>query len=62
MERTYSLNPTLSNESIDLYDSTDQTNSSNKTKLLNSEDKTKLKTNCCVYLCELLAGLLCCYK
>jgi len=59
MERTYSLNPTLSNESINLYDSTDQSNS---TKLLNPEDKTKLKTSCCVYLCELLAGLLCCYK
>jgi hypothetical protein len=59
MERSYSIGPSSSTEYVDLDDSTNTTNKSN---LLNSNDKTKLKTNCCVYLCELLCGLACCLK
>lgn len=59
MERSYSINPATSTDYIDLDDSTDQTNTTNKSNLLNFNDKTKLKTNCCVYLCELLCGLAC---
>ncbi len=62
MERSYSINPSCSTNYIDLDDSIDQTNPTNKSNLLNSNDKTKLKTNCCVYLCELACGLVCCLK
>jgi hypothetical protein len=62
MERTYSINSSAStlNDYVDLEDNIN--NSTNETKLLNSDDKIKLKTNCCVYMYELLYGLACCYK
>ncbi len=62
MERSYSINQSVSSESIDLDDPINPFNPSNKTKLLNSENATKIKTGCCVYLCELICGLACCLK
>ena len=46
-------------EKITLSNTTEETV---KTSLLTTNDKTKITTNCCVYSCELLFGLLCCLK
>ena len=46
-------------EKITLSNTTEDTV---KTSLLTTNDKTKIATNCCVYSCELLLGLLCCFK
>ena len=48
---------------VDTDASNDQTNqTTNKTNLLTPNDKTKLKTSCCVYLFELLCGFSCLCK
>lgn len=64
MERSYSIGPSSSTDYVDLdvSVSTCSTNKSNQSNLLNPEDKTKLRTGCCVYLCELACGLACCIK
>ena len=62
MSQNNSNNGNLSNnDDLENIILTNTTNTSNET-LLNKNDKNKIATNCCVYMCELVLGLLCCLK